>query len=48
MIGLIDGHGEYGHLVSNIAYRLLFNHLVNLPIFYTDPKKALQRVLYRL
>jgi hypothetical protein len=40
-IALLNSHGEFGHFVSNIAYRLLFKTLFKLPLFYTNPKKAL-------
>ena len=37
IIGLLNAHGEYGHIVSNVSYRLIFKNLVRMPLFYTDP-----------
>jgi serine/threonine protein phosphatase PrpC len=37
LCALFNGHGEFGHLVSNISRRLLFRRLIRMPIFYTNP-----------
>lgn len=41
VVALVNAHGDYGHVVSNVAQRILFKKLVRLPIFYTNPRKAL-------
>ena len=30
---VFDGHGAYGHFISNLAYRLIFKHLRSDIIF---------------
>lgn len=42
---LVNAHGEFGHFVSNLTYRLLFSSLIRNPLFYTDPKTALLKTL---
>lgn len=48
IVGLVNAHGDFGHIVSNVAYRFLFKNLIRLPLFYTNPLKALERILYEL
>lgn len=48
VIALLNAHGDYGHVVSNICYRFLFKNLIRTASFYTNPKKAISKVLHQL
>lgn len=40
-ISIFMGHGIFGHIVSNLACRLLFKHFLKSPLIRSDPENGL-------
>lgn len=37
IFGLFDGHGPYGHQISNLVKKLIFNNIIKTPNWKLEP-----------
>lgn len=42
VLGVFDGHGKYGHNISNFVHTFIPTAILNDPNFATNPEKAIK------